>query len=342
PAADDRENGERAGVAPGEYRVGRERPGRPGAGRVHGGVAASPAARLSAADESAAEAREGPRQGPQEARRRRGRRRLSTETIGGRYALDRPLGRGGMASVYLGHDGQLERRVAVKLLAPGVARDHDLRRRFARESRLAARLSHPNVVAVYDAGEEDGRPYIVMEYVEGETVADVLRRRGSLPPEEAVEIAAQVCAGLAHAHAHGLVHRDVKPQNLLVARDGRVKIADFGVARGDDASKLTQAGTVLGTAAYLSPEQAAGAEVGPCSDIYSVGAVLYELLSGSTPYRFESLAGLAAPRTAPPPLPPHVPPALAEVVARCLAPDPDDRPASAGELERDPRPTLDP
>ena len=247
-----------------------------------------------------------------------------------------------MASVYLGHDGQLERRVAVKLLAPGVARDHDLRRRFARESRLAARLSHPNVVAVYDAGEEDGRPYIVMEYVEGETVADVLRRRGSLPPEEAVEIAAQVCAGLAHAHAHGLVHRDVKPQNLLVARDGRVKIADFGVARGDDASKLTQAGTVLGTAAYLSPEQAAGAEVGPRSDLYSVGAVLYELLSGATPYRFESLAGLAAPRKPPPPLPPHVPPTLADVVARCLAPDPNDRPASAAELERDLRRALEP
>jgi len=247
-----------------------------------------------------------------------------------------------MASVYLGHDGQLERRVAVKLLAPGVARDHDLRRRFARESRLAARLSHPNVVAVYDAGEEDGRPYIVMEYVEGETVADVLRRRGSLPPEEAVEIAAQVCAGLAHAHAHGLVHRDVKPQNLLVARDGRVKIADFGVARGDDASKLTQAGTVLGTAAYLSPEQAAGAEVGPRSDLYSVGAVLYELLSGATPYRFESLAGLAAPRKPPPPLPPHVPPTLADVVARCLAPDPNHRPASAAELERDLRRALEP
>src|SRR5207244_10656796 len=127
----------------------------------------------------------------------------------------------------------------VKLLAAAVGLDDDLRRRFARESRLAARLSHPNVVAVFDAGEDAGRPYIVMEYVEGETVADVLRRRGSLPPEEAVEIAGQVCAGLAHAHAHGLVHRDVKPQNLLVARDGRVKIADFGVARGGDAPKPT-------------------------------------------------------------------------------------------------------
>src|SRR2546421_715590 len=247
-----------------------------------------------------------------------------------------------MASVYLGRDGELERRVAVKLLATTVARDHELRRRFARESRLAARLSHPNVVAVYDAGEDEGRPYIVMEYVEGETVADVLRRRGALPAEEAVEIAAQVCAGLAHAHAHGLVHRDVKPQNLLVTPDGRVKIADFGVARGDDASKLTQAGTVLGTAAYLSPEQAAGVEVGPRSDLYSVGAVLYELLSGETPYRFDSLAGLAAPRQPPAPLPPHVPPALAAAVMRCLARDPADRPASAAELERELRRALEP
>jgi len=232
-----------------------------------------------------------------------------------------------MASVYLGRDGQLERRVAVKLLAASVGRDDELRRRFARESRLAARLSHPNVVAVFDAGEDAGRPYIVMEYVEGETVADVLRRRGALPREEAAGIAGQVAAGLAHAHAQGLVHRDVKPQNLLVSGDGRVKIADFGVARGDDLSKLTQAGTVLGTAAYLSPEQAAGSEVGPASDVYSLGVVLYELLTGRTPYRFDSLADLAAPRKPPPP-----PPALADVVARCLDTDPSERP-SAAELE---------
>jgi len=216
-----------------------------------------------------------------------------------------------MASVYLGRDGELERRVAVKLLAASVGRDDELRRRFARESRLAARLSHPNVVAVFDAGEDGGRPYIVMEYVEGETLADVLRRRGALPTEEAAEIAGQVAAGLAHAHAQGLVHRDVKPQNLLVSGDGRVKIADFGVARGDDLSQLTQAGTVLGTAAYLSPEQAAGSSVGPASDVYSLGAVLYELLTGRTPYRFDSLADLAAPRN-----PPPAPPALADVVAR--------------------------
>jgi eukaryotic-like serine/threonine-protein kinase len=234
-----------------------------------------------------------------------------------------------MASVYLGRDGQLERRVAVKLLAASVGRDDELRRRFARESRLAARLSHPNVVAVFDAGEDAGRPYIVMEYVEGETLADVLRRRGALPTEEAAEIAAQVAAGLAHAHAQGLVHRDVKPQNLLVSGDGRVKIADFGVARSDDLSKLTQAGTVLGTAAYLSPEQAAGSEVGPASDVYSLGVVLYELLTGRTPYRFDSLADLGAPRKPPPP-----PPALADVVARCLAADPSERP-SAAEVERE-------
>jgi serine/threonine protein kinase len=246
-----------------------------------------------------------------------------------------------MASVYLGRDGQLERRVAVKLLAASVGRDDELRRRFARESRLAARLSHPNVVAVFDAGEDAGRPYIVMEYVEGETLADVLRQRGALPPEEATEIGEQLAAGLAHAHAQGLVHRDVKPQNVLVSGDGRVKIADFGVARGDDLSKLTQAGTVLGTAAYLSPEQAAGAEVGPASDVYALGVVLYELLAGVTPYRFESLAGLAAPRKAPPPLPASVPPALADVVARCLAADPSARP-SAAELERELRRSVAP
>ena len=261
-----------------------------------------------------------------------------------------------MASVYLAHDGELERRVAVKLLGASVGRDDDLRRRFARESRLAARLSHPNVVTVFDAGEDAGRPFIVMEYVDGETLADVLRRRGPLPPEEAAEIGEQVAAGLAHAHAHGvqacrglahahaagLVHRDVKPQNLLLREDGTVKVADFGIARAAETTALTQVGTVLGTAAYLSPEQAAGAEVGPRSDVYSLGVVLYELLAGRTPYRFGSLTELGAPRRPPPDLPATVPPALAAVVSRCLAPAPADRPESASEVALELRRALEP
>jgi serine/threonine protein kinase len=253
-----------------------------------------------------------------------------------RYRLERPLGHGGMASVYLGHDTELDRPVAVKLLAENAAGDDGLRKRFVREARLAARLSHPNVVSVFDAGEEDGRPYIVMEHVQGKTLADV----GRVPPERARELGLQAARGLAHAHVAGLVHRDIKPQNLLLREDGTLKIADFGIASAAEGTALTQAGTVLGTAAYLSPEQAAGAEVGPRSDLYSLGAVLYELLSGRTPYRFESLAELGARRKPPPPLPARVPAALAAVVMRCLAPDPAGRPATAAELERDLRQTI--
>ena len=178
---------------------------------------------------------------------------------GGRYRLGRPLGHGGMATVYLGRDSELDRPVAVKVLAENLAGDAVFRERFLREARLAARLSHPNVVSVYDAGEDaDGRLYIVMECVEGETLADVLRERGRLPAAEAVGLALQACRGLAHAHAAGLVHRDVKPQNLLLREDGTLKIADFGIARAAETTALTQVGTVLGTAAYLSPEQALG------------------------------------------------------------------------------------
>ena len=190
----------------------------------------------------------------------------------GRYRLERPLGHGGMATVYLAHDVELDRPVAVKLLAESLAGDQAFRRRFLREARLAARLSHPNVVGVYDAGEaEDGRPYIVMEYVDGST----LEGRGRLPPREAVGLAVQACHGLAHAHAAGLVHRDVKPHNLLLRSDGTLKVADFGIARAAEATALTQVGTVLGTAAYLAPEQATGGEVTPATDVYSLGAVLY-------------------------------------------------------------------
>ena len=260
---------------------------------------------------------------------------MSASSVGGgRYRLERPLGHGGMASVYLAHDAELDRPVAVKLLAESLAGDTAFRQRFLREARLAARLSHPNVVAVFDAGEADGgRPYIVMEYVEGTT----LEGRGPLPPAEGVALAVQACHGLAHAHAAGLVHRDVKPHNLLLRSDGTLKVADFGIARAAEATALTQVGTVLGTAAYLAPEQAAGEEVTAAADVYSLGAVLYELLTGRPPYEPASLADLAdRPEIRPvSELAPDVPRHVEDAVMRSLARNPAYRPASAGELARE-------
>jgi serine/threonine-protein kinase len=261
--------------------------------------------------------------------------------VGGRYRVERRLGGGGMATVFLARDDELGRPVAVKLLAENLAGDPALRERFVREARISARLAHPNVVAVYDAGEVDGgRPFIVMEYVEGETLADVLRREGRLDPGRAVDFALQACAGLEHAHGTGLVHRDVKPQNLLVRPDGTLKIADFGIARAAETSGLTQAGTVLGTAAYLAPEQAAGEEVTAAADIYSLGAVLYELLTGRPPLEFSSLAELAYKQSTEPiepvrDLAPEVPPALEDAIMRALARQPEYRQSSAAELAQE-------
>src|SRR5215210_1603593 len=181
-----------------------------------------------------------------------------------------------MATVELARDEQLDRLVAIKRLSPTLTGDQVFRERFLREARVAAGLSHPNIVGVFDVGEDDGVPYIVMEYVDGETLAELMRREGPLDPDRAVDLVLQVCAGLEHAHAAGLVHRDIKPQNLLVRSDDAVKIADFGIARPLDGTQLTQAGTVLGTAAYLSPEQALGERVAAAADIYSLGAVAYE------------------------------------------------------------------
>lgn len=250
---------------------------------------------------------------------------------GGRYSLERPLGHGGMALVFLAHDGELERPVAIKFLADNLAGDPDFHRRFLREGRIAARLSHPNVVQVFDVGEDDGRPYIVMEYVDGETLAERLTRRRPLPPAEVVDLGLQVSAGLAHAHAAGLVHRDVNPRNLLLRQDGTVKIADFGIARLLEDSALTQEGTVLGTIAYLAPEQAKGLETTTAVDCYALGAVLHEALQGRPPYTADSLAKLIeAQRHAPAP-PAGAQPWLAHLVLRCLARDPVDRP-SASEI----------
>jgi eukaryotic-like serine/threonine-protein kinase len=237
-----------------------------------------------------------------------------------------------MATVELAVDAQLGRRVAIKRPSEALTGDEVFRERFVREARVAAQLSHPNIVAVYDVGEEDGVPYIVMEYVEGETLHELMAREGPLDPERAVDIVLQVCAGLEHAHGTGLVHRDIKPQNLLVRADDTVKIADFGIARPLQATQLTEAGTVLGTAAYLAPEQALGEQVTAAADIYSLGAVSYELLSGRPPYEFNSLPELVTKERGQPPPIASVSPEIQHVIVRCLAVDPAERPPSAAAL----------
>jgi serine/threonine protein kinase len=243
-----------------------------------------------------------------------------------------------MAVVYCAYDLELDRTVAIKLLAEHLAEDEEFRARFLLEARMAGGLSHPNVVAVFDAGEDDGRPYIVMEVVDGETLAEVFRREGRLPPDQVAEIGMQAAAGLAHAHAHGLVHRDVKPHNLLIRADGVLKVADFGIARAAEATRrLTQIGTILGTADYLAPEQALGEDVTPAADVYALGAVLYEALTGRTPFQADTLVQLLTALqhgavVPPSELVPGVPPALEEVIMRCLARNPEYRPASAAEV----------
>src|SRR3954451_769667 len=263
-----------------------------------------------AREEAEARARQAPGQG----------RRLMA--VAGRYEIIRPLGHGAMALVDLARDVELDRPVALKRLADNLARDDELHMRFLREARLAARLAHPNIVRVYDVGDDDGVPFIAMEYVEGETVAELLARRGVLHEREAATLGEQIFRALAAAHVAGLVHRDVKPQNLLLRDDGVLKLSDFGVAVGLGGTRLTMAGTVLGTAAYLAPEQARGEDVTPAADVYAGGAVLYELLTGSRPRAVTSLAELGHPGPVVPP------PALADLVLACLAADPRDRPAA--------------
>jgi eukaryotic-like serine/threonine-protein kinase len=261
-----------------------------------------------------------------------------------RYRRVRLLGHGGMATVELARDTELDRPVAIKRLAENLAANEEYKQRFLREARLAARLSHPNIVAVYDAGAENGIPYIVMEYVEGETVSDLFRRRGRVGPAEAVALALQACSGLETAHDAGLVHRDIKPQNLLITPDGTLKIADFGIARSLDGTQLTQVGTVLGTAGYLAPEQAAGEPVTAAADIYALGAVLYELLTGRPPYEANSLAELFAKQTEGSITPlrelaPAAPTRLEDAVMHALARAPKYRPESAAAFAAEPAAT---
>jgi serine/threonine-protein kinase len=214
-----------------------------------------------------------------------------TQTLcGDRYELRDVIGSGGMALVYLARDRKLDSMVAVKLLADNLSADPELRERFRREAELARRLSHPNVVRVLGSGETDGRAFIVLEFVECGNLAEELARAGPLSRERVAELGAQAAAGLAHAHERGLVHRDVKPQNLLLAADGTLKVSDFGIAHAVDGTRLTAIGSVLGTAAYLAPEQARGEETTAACDVYALGVVLREL-AGGMPDNLRGLLG---------------------------------------------------
>ena len=213
--------------------------------------------------------------------------------LNGRYRLDAQIGSGGMSTVYRAFDSVLERRVAVKLMHREIAADTDQLERFRREARAVAQLSHPHIVGVIDAGEEDGRPYIVFEYVEGETLKDRIRRMGRLPVDEAIAYAIEISRALEAAHARHIVHRDVKPQNVLIDEEGSAKVTDFGIARSLDEEGLTADGRVLGTTDYVSPEQALGHDVNGQSDIYSLGVVLFEMLTGDVPFHGENQVAVA-------------------------------------------------
>jgi len=261
---------------------------------------------------------------------------MAEQVLGGRYRIVRHLARGGMAEVYLAHDELLDRPVAVKVLFPELVRDPSLVERFRREAQSVARLNHPNIVSVYDFGQDEGAFYIVMEYVAGRTLGDIIRAEGPMAPSRAIAIAADVAAGLDAAHREGIVHRDVKPANVLVSQgDGVVKVADFGIARATDSREdLTMPGMVIGTATYLSPEQAQGRAVDQRSDVYSLGMVLFEMLTGRAPFRGDGATEIAArQRSEALPLPsvdnPAVSPALDAAVASALALDPARRPPSA-------------
>jgi serine/threonine-protein kinase len=265
---------------------------------------------------------------------------MAGEILAGRYELGPRLGVGGMSTVVSAFDERLEREVAIKLLAEHLADDSQFVARFRREALSAARLVHPNIVQVFDFGLDQAshRHYIVMELVRGQSGAEILREEGVLGIRDALAIVGQACRGLEYAHRNGVVHRDVKPGNLLRGEDGVVKLADFGIAKAiSDESSITQVGSVLGTAAYLAPEQAAGEKAGPAADLYALGVVTYQFLSGRLPYEAQSLTELALKqqREIPPRLDelnPEVPPQLAMAVDRALALDPGQRPASADDL----------
>jgi len=268
---------------------------------------------------------------------------MEAGTLSGRYETSEKLGSGGMSNVYKATDRILERTVAVKILAEHLHDDERFVERFKREALAVARLIHPNIVQVYDTGVDDGRHYIVMEYVEGRSGAQILQRQGPVEPEIAAEIGIQACAGLDYAHRRGIIHRDVKPGNLMIVGgpvgggEMIVKLTDFGIARAIEQTRITQVGSVVGTAAYLAPEQVRGEEATPATDVYALGVVLYQFLTGRLPYEGSSLAELAVRQQNEKPLPPStynpdVPEPLGAAVLRALEGDPGRRYGSAEEL----------
>src|SRR6266511_1304392 len=262
------------------------------------------------------------------------------KVLGGRYEIDSMLGRGGMAEVYLGIDRVLGRQIAVKVLGSQFSKDNSFVTRFRREAQSAAALNHPNVVSVFDTGSDDGTHFIVMEYIKGKTLSQVIREDGPLMPERAVEITLAVAEALAFAHRNGIIHRDVKPGNIMLTPSGDVKVMDFGIARATTSESITQTATVLGTATYFSPEQAQGARVDARSDIYSLGCVLYEMLTAQPPFSADTAVAVAYKHVQENPVPPSglnrdVPTSLDAIVMKCLAKNPDNRYQSAEELRQD-------
>ena len=257
----------------------------------------------------------------------------------GRYQVVRKLGAGGMANVYLAEDQELGRRVAIKILNERHANDEQFVERFRREAKNAAALSHPNIVSIYDRGEAEGTYYIAMEYLDGRSLKELILSRGPAPLNVAIEYVRQILSALRFAHRHGIVHRDIKPHNVLVDAEGRVKVTDFGIARAG-ASQMTEAGSIVGTAQYLSPEQARGTNVDQRSDLYSLGIVLYELLTGTLPFNGDTPVEIAMKHLSQTPelpsvLRPELPRELDLVVTRALAKDPDERYQSADEMDAD-------